>query len=207
MSFARTLAAIIPFLLVAQFPVPAEPTAPISVTITLETYEARVSVNTTEGWAAFNGTVALEDPLQRDIDVSLLASGTSGWGVSCSPSILTFSRAGELPFTCNVRITCVGSNTTGTVVIQGMAYWRGEALVSNLSSPLVINVTRLPVQQSPNQTSLHGLDFKKSLENSLPELTVLSVLVAATVVVAVVWTRRRKRKAREPKDLISPENR
>jgi hypothetical protein len=166
-----------------------------------------VALNASEGWAAFNGTVALDDPLQRDIDVSLLASGTSGWGVSCSPSILSFSRAGELPFTCTVRITCVGSNATGTVVIQGMAYWRGEALVSNLSSPLVINVTKTLVQQSPNQASLHGLDFQKRLESSFPELVVLSVLVAATVVVAVVWTRRRKRKAPEPKDLISPENR
>jgi hypothetical protein len=194
MSFARALAVMIPFLLVARLPAAAEPTAPISVTIALETCEAQVSVNTTEGWATFNGTVALDDPLQRDIDVSLLASGTSGWGVSCSPSILSFSRAGELPFTCNVRITCVGSNTTGTVVIQGMAYWRGEALVSNLSSPLVINVTKVPVQQSPNQTSLHGLDFQKRLESSFPELVVLSVLVAAGAVVVVGWRWRRKRR-------------
>ena len=198
MSFARVLAIMMPFLLAAQFPVPAEPTLPISVTIVLETYEADVVLAASEEWISFNGTLVLEDPLQREIDVSLTASCPAGWGASCDPPIHKFYTAGEKAFTCNVRVAGVKGNMTGTIVIQGMAHWRGEALASNLSPPLVINVTKLPVQPSSNQSGLQGPDFQKRLGSILPQLTVIAVLVAAVAVVAVAWRWRRRRRSERP---------
>jgi len=183
---------------VAQLPVAAEPTLPISVTIVLETYEADVVLAASEEWISFNGTLVLEDPLQREIDVSLTASCPAGWGASCDPPIHKFYTAGEKAFTCNVRVAGVKGNMTGTIVIQGMAHWRGEALASNLSPPLVINVTKLPVQPSSNQSSLQGPDFQKRLGSILPELTALALLVATVAVIAVVWRLRRKRREAGP---------
>jgi len=198
MSFAQVLAMIIPFLLAAQLPVAAEPTLPISVTIVLETYDADVVLAASEEWISFNGTLVLEDPLQREIDVSLTTSCPAGWGASCDPAIHKFNNAGERSFICNVRVAGVKGNMTGTMVIQGMAYWRGEALASNLSPPLVINVTKLPVQPSSNQSSLLGPDFQKRLGSILPELTMLVLLVATVAVIAVAWRRRRKRREAGP---------
>lgn len=204
MSFARVLAIMIPFLLAARLPVAAEPERPLAITISLETYEADVLWNASGQYLIFNGTLTLDDPIQREIDVSLFTVAPAGWSATCSPEVHKFHSAGERSFTCNYRMADVRGNMTANITVQGTAYWRGDVVATNQSLPFTVYVTRLPVEKFYNISNPHKIDFTTRLENIWPHLTVLAVLVATVAVVTVVWRWRRKRKDRAPKDLISP---
>jgi hypothetical protein len=195
MRAVLAVAVMISFLLLARLPADAaRAERPISITITLETFEAAVLWNASEQYVNFNGTLALDDPVQREIDVSLFASTPACWSAVCSPEIMNFHSAGDRSFTCNVHIGVVRGNMTGDITIEGTAYWRGDVMATNRSPAFSVHVTRLPVEKYTNLSNPHKIDFTTRLENILPQLTVLSVLVAAVAVVVVGWRWRRKRR-------------
>ena len=194
MAFARTLAVILPFLLAAQMSAAAAPERPLTIAITLETFEADVLWNASRQYVNFNGTLTLDDPAPREIDVSLFTSAPAGWSAECSPDIIKFHSAGVRSFTCNVLIGVVQGNMTGNISRVGVAYWRGEVMAANQSPVFSVHVTRLLVEKSYNMSNPHKIDFTTRLENVLPQLTGVSVLAAAAVVAAVAWRRRKKRK-------------
>jgi len=196
MAFARSLALIIPVLFMFQLPVSAAPERPLSIAITLETFEADVLWNASEQYVNFNGTVTLDDPASREIDVSLFTSAPAGWSARCSPDIIKFHSAGDRSFTCNVHIGAVRGNMTGNITIDGVAYWRGDVMASNQSPVFFVHVTRLPVEKFENLSNPHKLDFTTRLENVLPHILGLSASAATVAVSVLVWRRRRRRKAR-----------
>ena len=197
MSFARALAIMIPFILVAQMPAGAAPERPVSITITLETSEADLLWNASEQYVYFNGTLTLDDPVQREIDVSLFTTAPPGWSALCSPEVNKFHSAGQRNFTCSVHPGNVRENMTGIITIQGMAYWRGDSVASNQSPPFSLHVTKLVVEKNYNLTNPRKIDFTTRIENILPHLTVLAVLVATVAVAAVVWRWRKRRSRRD----------
>jgi len=198
MPFTRTLAVMIPFILAAQLTGAAVPERPLTIAITLETFEADVLWNASEQYVVFNGTLTLDDPVQREIDVSLIASAPAGWSAGCSPDIIKFHSAGERSFTCNVHIGVVRGNMTGNITIDGTAYWRGDVMATNRSPAFSVHVTRLLVEKPYNMTNPKKIDFTTRLENILPHLAALGVLMATVVAVAVVWRWRRNRREAGP---------
>jgi hypothetical protein len=178
-------------------PAGAAPERPVSITITLETSEADLLWNASEQYVYFNGTLTLDDPVQREIDVSLFTTAPPGWSALCSPEVNKFHSAGQRNFTCSVHPGNVRENMTGIITIQGMAYWRGDSVASNQSPPFSLHVTKLVVEKNYNLTNPRKIDFTTRIENILPHLTVLAVLVATVAAAAVVWRWRKRRSRRD----------
>ena len=195
MAFARTLAVILPFLLAAQFPAAAAPERPLTIAITLETFEADVLWNASRQYVSFNGTLTLDDPVSREIDVSLFSIAPAGWSAECSPDVITFRSAGVRSFTCNVLIGVVQGNMTGNITIDGVAYWRGDVMAANQSPVFSVHVTRFLVEKPFNMTNPHDIDSTTRLENVLPQVLGLSAIGATVAVSLLVWRWRRKRNA------------
>lgn len=193
MPFPRSLPLFISFLLVAQVPVPAEP-ARANISLSLEYYEKDLQWNATDQSFSFNGTLTLEDALNREIDVSLYVVTPAGWSATCEPAINKFYRPGERTFTCTARYPYQTTNMTGNITVHGMASWRGDTVATNQSPPFTASVTRLPVEKFTNLTNPHKIDFTTRLENILPHLELLAVIVAAVAVAAAAWRWRRKKR-------------
>ncbi len=197
MPFPRTLAMAIPFLLIAQMPALAEP-AQADIAITLGYYEQDIQWNASYQSFSFNGTLTLDDPLNREIDVSLYVVPPAGWSATCEPAINKFYHPGERGFTCTARYPFQATNMSGNITVHGVATWRGDTVATNQSWPFAVRLTRLPVEKYTNLTNPHKIDFTTRLENILPHLAALAVIVAAAVAGVAAWRWRRRRREAGP---------
>ena len=185
--------AVLLVLMLTVLLLPQAGAAPVNavVRIWLSPPEIDVNAGFHDQYIVFNGTVSVDDTLDRELTVILQPLMSYPLGVACSPDYVVFRGSGSAPFNCTVKIPAKTNNLTSAVYVNAQAHYRTDIVGANQSPPVTVVVGALTAP-APHEDSF-GIAYVSRNAGMLPVIVFLAVVVAAVSVWAAARRRRQKR--------------
>ena len=186
--------AALPLLLLPVLLLPCCQAAPVNAVVKVDLYpaEANIDAGYQDQYFAFNGTVSVDDSLERELTVILQPVMTYPLGGSCSPDYVVFTGSGAAVFKCTVKVPAKTNNVTSAVFVNAQAHYRLDIVGTNQSPLVNVIVGALPPPDAKVDDFYFG--YPSGSIGLLPAIIALAVVVAALSAFLFV-RRRRKTKA------------
>lgn len=164
---------------------------PVVLNIVLSPPEMSAAASYHDQFLLFNGTVVVEDPLNREFYVRLQPVITYPLGGTCSPDYIVFTGSGTVPFNCSVKVPAKSQSLDSVLFVNAQAHYHSDVIGTNQSQRVQITVGALPPATTPANDPLFG--YSSSNVGMLPVIVLAVVLVAAVSAWAAARRRRRLR--------------